>query len=66
MPKMWDDIVGKKSLEDGGYVGDMLEVARKHIEDAKLKNQITQAQAGELYSTMIPAAFSNALTYAFK
>ena len=59
----WNDIIGDKTLIAGGYVGDLLTVARAHIDDALNKNHITQAQAGEIYTAMIPSAFQNGIGF---
>jgi len=59
----WDRIVGDKTLEDGGYVGDLMIIARLHIEEAKGNGELTSAEAGEVYSAMIPAAFSNGMKF---
>lgn len=62
----WDNLVGSKTINSGGYVGDLMEVARVHIKDAVTKNEITQAQAGEIYTAMIPSAFQTGLAFAMK
>jgi len=60
----WKKIVGKKTIKDGGYVGDMMTVARIHINDAKRIGNITQSEAGAIYTNMISAAFQYAVQYA--
>lgn len=60
---LWDDIVGEKTLADGGRVGDLMQVARVHVSDAVRRNEITQAQAGEVYTAMIPSAFATATKF---
>ena len=62
----WVDVVGQTTVEDGGYVGDLMATARSHIAEALRKNEITQAQAGEVYTAMIPAAFQSGIEYALK
>ena len=62
----WDNLVGSKTIETGGYVGDLMAVARVHIKDALDKNEITQEQAGEIYTAMIPSAFQTGLAYSMK
>ena len=62
----WTKLVGEKSLTDGGYTGDLMLTARAHIADAVKNNEITQAQAGEIYTAMIPSAFQTALAFALK
>lgn len=62
----WKNLVGDKQLGNGGYVGDLMTLAREHIDDAVAKNRITRDQAGEIYTAMIPAAFQTALSYSMK
>jgi len=62
----WQNLVGDKTLLAGGYIGDLMAVARVHIEDAVEKGDITQGKAGEVYSAMIPSAFQTGLAYAMK
>ena len=64
--KNWDNLIGSKTIAAGGYVGDLMAVARVHIKDALDKNEITQEQAGEIYTAMIPSAFQTGLAYAMK
>lgn len=59
----WGVIVGEKTLEDGGYVGDLMTVAREHINSAKSKGELTAQEAGEVYAAMIPAAFNAGLKF---
>ena len=62
----WDSVVADKTVDNGGFVGDLMKTARAHISDAVSKNEITQAQAGEVYTAMIPAAFQAGLEFALK
>lgn len=62
----WDNLVGSKTISAGGYIGDLMTVARAHIQDALLKNEITQEQAGEIYTAMIPSAFQTGLAFSSK
>ena len=59
----WFNVAGNKTIEDGGYAGDLMKVARAHIEEAKAKGEITQQEAGQIYSSMIPSAFQTALQF---
>ncbi len=60
----WSDIVGEEqTVEDGGYVGDLLAIAMAHVSTEVLANRLTQAQAGIIYTEMIPAAFANAIKF---
>lgn len=62
----WNNLVGSKTIETGGYIGDLMAVARAHINDAVTKNEITQEQAGEIYTAMVPSAFQTGLAYSMK
>ena len=62
----WDNLVGSKTVDAGGYIGDLMTVARAHVADALSKNEITQAQAGEIYTAMIPSAFQTGLAFSMK
>lgn len=62
----WKALTGDKTLINGGYVSDLMTVARAHVADAITKNEITQAQAGEVYTALLPAAMQTALTFLVK
>ncbi|MCK5848973.1 MAG: hypothetical protein KAH01_07255 [Caldisericia bacterium] len=59
----WDSVVGLRTLENGGMVGDLLKVVRAHIEEAKNNGEITENGAGEAYATGIMEAMKNAITF---
>lgn len=59
----WSKVIGDKTLEDGGYVGDLMAVARVHLADAKSKGELTVSEVGESYVAMIPGAFEHAIQY---
>ena len=60
---VWSDIVGTSTVDDGGFVGDLLALARAHVDDAVSKNELTSEQAGAVYTEMIPSAFQNAINF---
>jgi len=62
----WTNLTGDKSLAAGGYIGDLMVLARAHIADALKNNQITQEQAGAVYTEMIPSAFQSGIAFAMK
>jgi hypothetical protein len=62
----WIDIVGTETLADGGYVGSLMKVASEHLQSAIDAGRLTQAQAGEVYVSMIPSAFQQAITFAIQ
>ena len=57
------EMVGEKTLEDGGYIGDLLELTLVHLEKAKEEGQLTASQVGELYATTIPVAIRQGISY---
>ena len=59
----WPPIVGEKTLADGGHVGDLLELARVHLEDAKRKGELREQDAGAAYTAAILEAFKTAVTF---
>ena len=60
---LWSNITGDNTLEAGGYVGDLLKIARAHVDDAVASNRLTATQAGEIYTAMIPAAMQQAIQF---
>ena len=63
----WDSVVGvTHTIADGGKVGDLLTIARKHVDDAVSKSRLTQKEAGQIYTSMIPAAFQYAMEFTLK
>lgn len=59
----WSDIVGDKTIENGGAVGDLLALARAHVDDAVTKGKLTKGEAGQIYTAMIPAAFQQGMEF---
>jgi len=59
----WEEIVGDKTIDDGGYFGDLLQVTRVHLEDAKNKGELREEDSGVAYSTAIMESMKNAIAY---
>ena len=59
----WEDAVGLKTVTDGGHIGDLMTISRAHIDAAVEENRITQEQAGEIYTAMIPAAIQSGIEF---
>jgi len=59
----WPKIVGLKTLDDGGYFGDIMTLGRVHIEDAKSKGELTEQDAGNVYGTLIQTAIQQAVQF---
>ena len=62
-PIDWSTLTGSKTLADGGYAGDLMAIARAHIDDAIKTGRLTQKDAGQVYTSMIPAAISSAASF---
>lgn len=62
----WEAVAGNSTLEDGGYIGSLLTLARTHVEAAVLNNELTREAAGEVYTAMIPAAMQNGIGFAMQ
>lgn len=60
---LWENVVGKGTLKDGGYVGDLMHIMRAHIDDAVRANRLKQADAGEAYASLIPTAVNGAIKF---
>ena len=60
----WSDIVGESTIENGGYVGDLLKLARLHVSEALADGELTQQEAGTIYTNMIPSAFQHGTNFA--
>ncbi len=64
---LWEDIVGiTQTVADGGYVGNLLTLARAHVAAAITANELTQEEAGKIYTAMIPAAMQNGIGFAMQ
>ncbi len=59
----WDNVVGLKTLDDGGYVGDLLTLVRVHLEDAKERGELREEDAGNAYAQAIIAAMKDAIDF---
>ncbi len=60
---LWADIVGNSTIDNGGKVGDLMALSFAYIAKEMDNNRITQAEAGQIYTAMIPAAFQNAMQF---
>lgn len=63
---LWSDVVGASTTDDGGYVGDLLALARAHVDAAVRAGELRQEDAGQIYTAMIPAAFQNGIGFAMQ
>jgi len=62
----WYDVTGDLSIASGGFVGDLLTLARAHVDAAIKNNELTKEAAGEIYTAMIPAAMQNGIGFAMQ
>jgi len=62
----WELVVGSGTIDDGGYIGDLLTLARAHVDAAIKNNELTKEAAGEIYTAMIPAAMQNGIGFAMQ
>lgn len=60
----WNAIIGDKTLDNGGYVGDLMEVARQHIDKSVAANRLTQDAAGQVYASMIQNSIQTGVQFA--
>ena len=59
----WSNVVGLKTLSNGGYVGDLLTLTRVHLEDAKANGELREEDAGNAYSSAIMQAMVEAIKF---
>ena len=59
----FNDVVGARTLKDGGIFGSLLQVARVNIEDSKARGELTESSAGEVYSKALEVAMQQAVMY---
>lgn len=59
----WSNIVGDKTLENGGFFGDLLAVTRIHLEAAKNNGELREEDAGTAYATAIMESMKNAIHF---
>lgn len=59
----WDNVVGDKTLYDGGYVGDLLTLTRIHLEEAKANGELREEDAGVAYGQAIMESMKNAIDF---
>ena len=59
----WKNIVGNKTLQDGGYFGDLMSLGRLHIEESLGRGELTHAEAGQVYSTLVQNSIQQAINF---
>jgi hypothetical protein len=62
--KLWSDIVGSKTYEDGGMVGDLLELGKAHIDT--IEEKLTQDNVGQVYAALIQTAIQTGVQTALQ
>ena len=59
----WDNVIGDKTLENGGYFSDLLEITRAHLEDAKERGELTEEASGVAYGQAIMDSMKQAIEF---
>ena len=60
---VWDNIVGNKTVDDGGYVGDLMELGLAHIGKALDDGRLLQSEAGVAYVQLIQSSYEQAIAF---
>jgi len=61
-----DELVGSKTLSDGGVLGDLLELLRVHVNDMINRSELDRTTAGQVYSSLIQTALTGSLDWVFR
>ena len=59
----WYNVTGDKTLENGGYAGDLLQLGRVHLDEAASNGRVTNEEYGKVISTMISSAYTQAIAF---
>lgn len=59
----WKDIVGEKTLDKGGYTGDLMTLADEHLKKVIEAGHVSQSESGRVYASMISVAISNGINF---
>ena len=59
----WEKIVGDKTVDNGGYAGDLLKLSLAHLADSRDSSQLTDEQVGEVYASTINTSINAAINY---
>lgn len=59
----WTNVVGQKTLADGGRAGDLLQLVLIHLQHVRDENQITDGLLGEIYASTIASAINSAINF---
>lgn len=60
----WTKVIGSKTIDNGGYVGDLLEVATVHIDKVVNSGRLTKDAAGQVYASMVQNAIQTGVKFA--
>jgi len=63
IPYTFKDLVGERTLADGGVVGGLLDLSKQHITQMVNDNELSEDIAGQVYSGMLPSAIDGALKF---
>jgi hypothetical protein len=56
-------VVGEKTVENGGFFGDLITLSRAHIADAKDSGELTEAAAGQVLAAAVIEAMKQAVIF---
>lgn len=59
----WSKIVGNKTVNDGGYAGDLLTLSLAHLQLVRDENQLTESQVGEIYASAVSTSIREAINF---
>ncbi len=59
----WSNIIGDKTIDDSGFFGDLLEVARVHLEDSKNRGELREQDAGAAYGAAIMESMKESIKF---
>jgi len=59
----WSRVVGDKTIEDGGFFGDLLTLSRAHINEALSNGELTESSAGEVFAQALVRSMEQAVMF---
>lgn len=59
----WSDIVGNKTYDDGGYIGDILKLGHEHIVHALDNGNLIEKEAGIAYTQLIQSSITQGIQF---
>ena len=59
----WSKVVGEKTLEDGGRIGDLLTIVGLQLDEAKANGYLREMDVGVAYASAIEEAMKNSIAF---